>query len=134
MDLKDVRNKTVSLWSYINSYKSEFRNNAYIEYDGVVECSTSLSSLQLWVAYYFQYREVIDDSLNDVTVNSISAANQAVFSSSMSNNQNSYTFTPPMPSSVSLSCHESQIVRIFPLTNFYFLIENVWTSVLSTSR
>ena len=106
MYLKDVRNKTVSLWSYINSYKSEFRNNAYIEYDGVVECSTSLSSLQLWVAYYFQYREVIDDSLNDVTVNSISAANQAVFSSSMSNNQNSYTFTPPMPSSVSLSCNE----------------------------
>lgn len=134
MDIKDVRNKTVSLWSYINSYKSEFRNNAYIEYDGVVECSTSLSSLQLWVAYYFQYREVIDDSLNDVTVNSISAANQAVFSSSMSNNQNSYTFTPPMPSSVSLSCHESQSVQIFPLTNFYFLIENVWTSVLSTSR
>lgn len=105
-----MRNKTVSLWSYINSYKSEFRNNAYIEYDGVVECSTSLSSLQLWVAYYFQYREVIDDSLNDVTVNSI-AANQAAFNSTSSsnsnnnsntNNQNSYTFTPPMPSSVSL--------------------------------
>lgn len=27
-----------------------------------MECSTSMSSLQLWTAYYFQYKEVIDDS------------------------------------------------------------------------
>lgn len=96
--IKEVRNKTVSLWSYINSFKSEFRNNAYIEYDGVVECSTSLSSLQLWVAYYFQYREIIDD-----TINSMSTVNQvSVNASSQNSNQNLYTYTPPMPSNVSI--------------------------------
>ena len=67
---KDVRLKTVSLWSYVNSFKNEFKNSAYVEYDGIVGCSTSLASLQLWTAYYFQYKEIIDDSLNETTVNS----------------------------------------------------------------
>jgi hypothetical protein len=66
-----VRSKTVSLWSYINSNLNEFRNSAYEEYDGVVECSTAFSSLQLWTNYYFQYKDVIDDSLVDAfTINS----------------------------------------------------------------
>ena len=29
-----------------------------------------MASLQLWTAYYFQYKEIIDDSLNETTVNS----------------------------------------------------------------
>ena len=91
---KDVRNKTVSLWSYINSYKNEFRNNAFIEHDGVVECSTSITSLQLWTAYYFQYKEIIDDSLNESTLNSMSYFGQ----NSKPNHAISYTITPPMPS------------------------------------
>ena len=59
---KKLRTRTVSLWSYINSFEKEFINNSYIEYDGVVECSTALSSLQLWVAYYFQYKDTFDDN------------------------------------------------------------------------
>ena len=92
--------KTVSLWSYINSFKSEFKNSAYVEHDGVVECSTAMSSLQLWTAYYFQYKEVIDDSLNEVTVNA-SVGNMAT--AACNNNMKgqeaiAYTMTPPLQS------------------------------------
>lgn len=90
----DVRNKTVSLWSYINSNKNDFKNSSYVEYDGVVELSTSYSALQLWTAYYFQYKDVIDDSLTEISPNSPS--NQLQISQTLGFPQ---TFlTPPMPS------------------------------------
>lgn len=61
----EVKTKTVSLWSYINSHASEFKNSAYVEYDDVVEFSSKYCSLQLWTQYYFQYKDVIDDSMNE---------------------------------------------------------------------
>jgi hypothetical protein len=64
----EVRQRTMSLWTYVNSCKGEFRNPVYVEFDGVVECSTTMAALQLWTNYYFQYKEIIDDS-------SISAGN-----------------------------------------------------------
>ena len=63
-----MKNKTVSLWSYINSHQNEFKNSAYVEYDDVVEFSSTYCSLQLWTQYYFQYKDVIDDSMNDAVI------------------------------------------------------------------
>jgi hypothetical protein len=59
---QECRTKTYSLWSYVNANRNEFKNPFYCEYDGVVECSTNMCALQLWINYYFQYKEVIDDS------------------------------------------------------------------------
>lgn len=64
----EVKTRTVSLWSYINSHASEFKNSAYVEYDDVVEFSASYSSLQLWTAYYFQYKDIVDDSMNESVI------------------------------------------------------------------
>merc|ERR1712127_1036654 len=64
----EAKNKTVSLWSYINSHASDFKNSAYVEYDDVVEFSSTYCSLQLWTAYYFQYKDVIDDSIYNESI------------------------------------------------------------------
>lgn len=72
-----VRSKTVSLWSYINSNINEFKNNSYVEYDGVVEFSTTYASLQLWTAYYFQYKEQIDDSSSESILINYSKMNRS---------------------------------------------------------
>ena len=63
---KNLKANTVSLWSYINSNINEFKNNAYVEYDGVVEFSTTYASLQLWTAYYFQYKEMLTLYENEI--------------------------------------------------------------------
>jgi hypothetical protein len=106
----EVRVRTISLWSYINSYKNEFKNSAYIEHDGVVECSTSLSSLQLWTAYYFQYKEVIDDSLNETTINSALGAFNVNNSKNLNNQDNSYPMTLPLPSKLFGQAFFQQVV------------------------
>ena len=60
----------------------------------MVECSTSMSSLQLWTAYYFQYKEVIDDSsLIDMSLE-ISQTQK-----SSQDKQTNYTVTAPVISS-----------------------------------
>lgn len=64
----EVKTKTISLWSYINNHSSEFKNNAYVEYDDVVEFSSTYCSLQLWTQYYFQYKDIIDDSMNESVI------------------------------------------------------------------
>lgn len=61
----EVKSKTVSLWSFINNNQAEFKNSAYVEYDDVVEFSSTYCSLQLWIGYYFQYKDIIDDSMNE---------------------------------------------------------------------
>ena len=60
--------------------------------------STSYSALQLWTAYYFQYKEVIDDSLNEFTLNSISSKYYQQPQNQSQTISSSYTITPPMPS------------------------------------
>jgi hypothetical protein len=96
----ECRQKTMSLWTYINSCRNEFKNPMYVEFDGIVECSTSLASLQLWTNYYFQYKEVIDDS-------SISVGAEAGFNykqnqqhlTASNSGAASSIITPPMGSS-----------------------------------
>ena len=89
---------TMSLWSYVNLCRNEFKNPMYVEYEGIVECSTNLAALQLWTNYYFQYKEIIDDS-------SISMSNGGADTNGKQqlaiNNANSAAsvLTPPMGSS-----------------------------------
>ena len=92
-----MRNKTTSLWSYINANRGEFTNYAYVEHDGVVELSTSLCSLQLWTNYYFQYKDTVDDSGNEATMAASQLVNHAP-SALNSNNPNSYMVTPTVQS------------------------------------
>jgi hypothetical protein len=73
---KEAKTKTISLWSYINSNINEFKNNSYVEYDGVVEFSSNYAALQLWTTYYFQYKETIDDNINENVITNYNQINQ----------------------------------------------------------
>ena len=99
-----MKTKTVSLWSYINSYQNEFKNLAYVEYDGVVECSAVLQSLQLWSSYYFQYKEIIDDSQSEQAyLLSYQMSRPHFLAANMASayNSSSYSLVQPAASSVS---------------------------------
>ncbi|XP_051960560.1 myotubularin-related protein 1b isoform X1 [Xyrauchen texanus] len=54
--LKEVYNKTVSLWSYVNSQVEEFTNPLYVNYEHhVLYPVASLRHLELWVSYYVRW-------------------------------------------------------------------------------
>ncbi|XP_073790622.1 myotubularin-related protein 1b isoform X7 [Danio rerio] len=53
---KEVYNKTVSLWSYVNSQIEEFTNPLYVNYEHhVLYPIASLRHLELWVSYYVRW-------------------------------------------------------------------------------
>lgn len=97
-DKHECKQKTLSLWSYVNSRRAEFKNPTYTEYDGVVECSTSLAALQLWTNYYFQYKEIIDDS--SISLQSSTCTGPSKTHHTINNyNTAASVLTPPMSSS-----------------------------------
>uniref|UniRef100_A0AAR2L7M0 phosphatidylinositol-3,5-bisphosphate 3-phosphatase n=1 Tax=Pygocentrus nattereri TaxID=42514 RepID=A0AAR2L7M0_PYGNA len=53
---KEVFNKTVSLWSYINTQAEDFTNPLYMNYEHhVLYPVASLRHLELWVSYYVRW-------------------------------------------------------------------------------
>lgn len=91
----EAKTKTVSLWSYINSHPNEFKNNAYVEYDDVVEFSSTYCSLQLWTQYYFQYKDIIDDSMNESVVTNYNKYRPNQSTSRLANISSANFLAPP---------------------------------------
>jgi hypothetical protein len=61
----EVKTKTVSLWQHVNSNIGEYFNEAFIEFDGVLQFSADISQLKIWHAYYSKHREGNETSLAD---------------------------------------------------------------------
>lgn len=81
-DKNEVKTKTVSLWSYVNSNKEKYTNESYMVYD--VDLKIETDKLKLWQSYYF--KEVDPKLLGDETnrqeldgVTNILKSNQSSF-------------------------------------------------------
>ena len=51
----DVRNRTQSIWSFINSCQTEFLNPLYLECKSVILPTISMRTIRLWKEYWMSY-------------------------------------------------------------------------------
>lgn len=70
--LKELKSKTVSIWSYVNSNKNEFKNEHYLDCSNEISTRIQihLENCKLWTNYYFQHKHTSMDKTNKATSSS----------------------------------------------------------------
>ncbi|RNA15125.1 Myotubularin-related [Brachionus plicatilis] len=80
-DKNELKAKTVSLWSYVNSNKEKYTNENYMVYEGDLKIETD--KLKLWESYYFKEidRKLLGDEANRQELDSVGIlkSNQSSF-------------------------------------------------------
>eukprot|EP01087_Luapelamoeba_hula_P009824 TRINITY_DN2568_c0_g1_i1.p1 TRINITY_DN2568_c0_g1~~TRINITY_DN2568_c0_g1_i1.p1 ORF type:complete len:1027 (-),score=137.97 TRINITY_DN2568_c0_g1_i1:83-3163(-) len=65
-----LRNKTLSVWTYMNHYKQYFTNPVYQRHDGLIRnVNTDVTSLSFWAGYYLRYhrRDIVSSRASNLT-------------------------------------------------------------------